>query len=428
MTKIDCLIAEINNNEFEEAFLKLYGAKSGAQQARYIKAVNCFKEIFPETEIALFSAPGRTEIGGNHTDHQHGCVLAAAVDLDVIAVVSPNSDNVIRVKSEGYEMNVVDLASLIPNDTEKGTSNALIRGVAAKFKELGSGIGGFNAYTTSNVLKGSGLSSSAAFEVLICAILNSLYNDGKMSAVEMAIVSQYAENIYFDKPCGLMDQTASSVGGFVGIDFNDPSSPIIEKVDFDFADVKHTLCIVDTGGNHADLTNEYASIPVNMKAVATYFNKTVLRDVDIAAFYKNMAAVRENCGDRAVLRAMHFFSDNQRAIDEKVALQNGDFNKFLSLINKSGRSSQTKLQNIFAASAPTEQGLSIALALSEKILGGRGAFRVHGGGFAGTIQAFVPNDLLDNYKEQIEAVFGDGSCYILSVRSAGGIRVEKESL
>ncbi len=425
MPRIESLIKELKNNEFEKAFGWLYGPKSKEQPERYIEALERFREVFSDGEVTLFSAPGRTEVGGNHTDHQHGCVLAAAVNLDVIAVVAKSEDSVIRLQSKGYPMDVVDLSDLSIQEEEKDRSQALIRGVCARFRELGYQIGGFHAYTTSNVLKGSGLSSSAAFEILVCTILNGLYNNGKMDDVEAAIVSQYAENTYFGKPCGLMDQTACSVGGFVGIDFNDPKAPVIEKVDFDFAAVGHSLCIVDTGGNHADLTDEYTAIPADMKAVAAFFGKPVLRDTDEAEFYHSFKAVREQCGDKAVLRAVLFFDDNRRAVLEKEMLHKGDFKGFLQLIKESGLSSQNKLQNIFATIAPGEQGLNVALALSERLLQGRGAYRVHGGGFAGTIQAFVPDDLLEHYQSNMEAVFGEGTCYVLSIRPIGGTKIEK---
>ena len=415
----------ILGGQFDKDFSMLYGDVEFAKN-RYAKACDSFREIFPESkEIRLFSAPGRTEVSGNHTDHQHGSVLAGSVNLDVIAIVSLNDDGKIRIKSEGYDMDTVTVSEFSKVSEEENTAIALIRGVCSKFEELGYKIGGFNAYTTSNVLKGSGLSSSAAFEVLVGTIISYIYNDGKIDAVTIAKCSQYAENVFFGKPSGLMDQMASSVGGFVGIDFGDKENPIIEKVDFDFAAQNHSLCIVNTGGNHADLTCEYAAVPEEMRNVAEYFGKTALRQVDEAEFYANMAEIREKCGDRAVLRSIHFFDDNRRAVEEKKALQNGDFNGFLNLVRESGRSSFMFLQNVYAASAPVEQGLSIALALSGKVLGDRGAYRVHGGGFGGTIQAFVPNDLLESYINTIEGVFGKGSCYVLKIRPLGGTKISK---
>ena len=415
----------LSDGTFDEIFNVLYTDINESVE-RYSKACDRFVHYFGEDrDVELFSAPGRTEVGGNHTDHQLGCVLAGGVNLDVIAVVSKNDDGIVRIKSKGFDMDVIDTAELTPVENEKERSSSLIRGVCARIKELGYDIGGFDAYTTSNVFKGSGLSSSAAFEVLVGTIISYIYNDGKIDAVTIAKCSQYAENVFFGKPSGLMDQMASSVGGFVGIDFGDKENPIIEKVDFDFAAQNHSLCIVNTGGNHADLTCEYAAVPQEMRNVAEYFGKTALRQVDEADFYANIAEIREKCGDRAVLRSIHFFDDNRRAVEEKKALLNGDFNGFLKFVRESGRSSFMFLQNVYAASAPIEQGLSIALALSGKVLGDRGAYRVHGGGFGGTIQAFVPNDLLESYISTIEGVFGKGSCYVLKIRPLGGTKINK---
>lgn len=420
------LINSINSGCFDNTFKVLYPLTNDTSKQRYTEAVNEFVELFGDGDIRLFSAPGRTEVGGNHTDHQHGCVLAASVDLDVIAVAKRNSDNVIRIKSKGFKQDDIDLSELTPQKEETEHAASLIRGVAARFKELGYNIGGFDAYTTSNVLKGSGLSSSAAFEVMVCTLLNSLYNEEKMDSVEKAIVSQYAENVFFGKPCGLMDQMACSVGGFVSIDFNDVSKPIIEKVVFDFNSVNHSLCIVDTGGCHADLTDDYAAIPAEMKNVAEFFGKEVLRDVSEDEFYAKIKELRSVASDRAILRAIHFFNDNRRAILLKDALKSGDFDKFRQIICESGISSQSWLQNVFSSSNPQEQGLSLALALTSRILNGKGAYRVHGGGFAGTIQAFVPHDMLELYKSSMEQVFGEGSCYVLNIRPVGGVEITPE--
>ena len=417
------LKAELASGKYDNTFKKLYPNSTNTVQ-RYCYVVDKFVEKYGDSDgLRLFSAPGRTEVGGNHTDHQHGCVLAAGVDLDVIAVARKNNDGIIRIQSEGFAEDVIDLKILTPQDDETEHAPALVRGVAARFKELGYEIGGFDAYTTSNVLKGSGLSSSAAFEVLVCTLLNSLYNDEKMDSVEKAIVSQYAENVFFGKPCGLMDQMACSYGGFGGIDFNDPAKPIIEKVDFDFGAVNHSLCIVDTGGCHADLTPDYAAVPAEMKAVAKVLGKEVLRDVDEAEFYAKIPEIREKVNDRAVLRAIHFFNDNRRAVALKDSLKANDFDGFKKTIIESGRSSLQALQNVFSSANPAEQGLTLALTLTEKILNGKGAFRVHGGGFAGTIQAFVPNELLSTYKAEIEKVFGESKCYVLSIRPVGGVEV-----
>ncbi len=411
------------DGNFNTIFETLYSdSKKGI--ARFSKACDEFELLYGQDyDVEFFSAPGRTEVGGNHTDHQLGCVLAGSVDLDVIAVVAKTDNMIINVKSEGFKMDTVDLNCLEPVDDEKEHAAALIRGVCARLKDLGYNIGGFNAYTTSNVLKGSGLSSSAAFEVLIGNIISHLYNDGKIDAVTIAKVSQYAENVFFGKPCGLMDQMASSVGGFTAIDFGDKENPIIEKVDFNFAASGHSLCIVNTGGNHADLTNEYAAITVELKNISNYFGQDVLRKVNADDFYKNISKLRELFGDRAVLRAIHFFEENKRAIDEKEALKNNNFDLFLKLVNESGRSSFMKLQNVFSTLNTAEQGLTLALSVSERILQGRGACRVHGGGFGGTIQAFVPNDILDDYINSIEAVFGQGNCYVLNVRPIGGTKI-----
>ncbi len=395
-----------------------------ATRERYIKAIDGFLATFKEDrEVSLFSAPGRTEVGGNHTDHQRGCVLAGSVDLDVIAVASAVPGNVIRVKSEGYNMDTVKFDMLRPRESETSHSASLIRGMCAMFDRDKNNIGGFDAYTTSNVLKGSGLSSSAAFEVLLGVILNHLYNSGEIDAVSIAKYAQGAEREFFGKPCGLMDQMASSVGGFTAIDFCDPDSPLIEKVNFDLSENGHALCIVNTGGNHADLTNDYADITVECRKVANAFGKDVLREIDESEFFASLETLRSKVGDRAIIRAMHFFAENKRAQAEKDALSCGNFSEFLSLINKSGDSSYKYLQNVYSTSSLNEQGLSLALALTEKFLDGRGGCRVHGGGFAGTIQVFVPTDLLDGYIETIEAVFGKGNCYVLNIRPVGGTKI-----
>lgn len=413
---------DISNGKFDKIFETLYGDVNFARE-RYIKAVDSFEAIYGERDVRLFSAPGRTEVGGNHTDHQHGCVLAGSVNLDVIAVVAATDDGIVKVKSEGYDEDVLSINELEPCEKEYGRASALIRGMCGEFKKDGYNIGGFVAYTTSNVLKGSGLSSSAAFEVLIGNILSGLFNNNSVDAVEIAKIAQRAENIYFGKPCGLMDQMASSVGGFVGIDFNDPSKPIIEKVSFDIGAHGHKLVIINTGGNHADLTQDYADITIECKKVSEFFGKSFLRDVSVEKFYESIAELREKVGDRAVLRAIHFFNDNQRAIDEKVALKEGRFHDFLRISKNSGRSSFQYLQNVYSPSNPSEQGLSLALSLASKALEHRGAYRVHGGGFAGTIQAFVPNDLLENYLNIMSAVFGNDSCYVLNIRPIGGTEI-----
>lgn len=413
--------------QFDQTYATLYAKDDtaiAAQHARYIEAVDAFATIFDASEnVALFSAPGRTEVGGNHTDHQRGAVLAAAVNLDVIAVAVPNDSGVIRIQSKGFDMDVIDLSDLTPQDAETSHSASIIRGIAARFAQLGYKIGGFDAYTTSNVLKGSGLSSSAAFENLVGTILNHNYNDGVIDAVTLAKISQYSEVHFFGKACGLMDQMASAVGGFSSMDFADPETPVIKKIDFDFADSGYALCIVDTKGSHADLTPDYVAVPAEMKAVAACLGKTFLREVDPQEFYKNIAMVREQTGDRQVLRAMHFFNDHQTALDEAKALEAGDFATFQTLIQSSGNSSFKYLQNVYSPAHPDRQGVSLGLALSESVLQGRGVCRVHGGGFAGTIQAFVPVDLVDCYRDALQAVFGDDACYVLNIRPLGAVKV-----
>ena len=366
-------------------------------------------------KIYHFSAPGRTEIGGNHTDHQHGCVLAAAVDMETTAEVRLNDMNTIRVDSEGYKPVEIDLGDLKIREEEKNTTAALIRGVAAAFRQRGYKLAGFDAKVKSTVLPGSGLSSSAAFEVLIGRILNGLFADNAISAIEIAQIGQYAENMYFGKPCGLMDQMASSVGGLVFIDFATPAQPTVEKIDYDFAHCGYTLCIIDSGADHADLTAEYAAIPAEMKSVAAYFGKEVLRDVDERDFYAKLADVRKAIGDRAILRAMHFFDENRRVQMQVRALKNDNFAAFLNYVNESGNASWELLQNITPLGATAHQEMALMLALCRKLLGGEGAIRVHGGGFAGTVLAFVPNDKFESFKTGVEAALGEGRCHKLRI-------------
>ena len=409
----------------EIKFQELYGNDVPRQEERYeaIRKGFAAQYGYEAGEGTFFSAPGRTEIGGNHTDHNHGRVLAGAVDLDIVGLAQKTGNNTIRLKSAEYDkIDVVDLTdlSLHPEDTG---SQSLIRGICAKCRELGYQVGGFDCYTITQVLKGSGLSSSAAFEVLVVTVISHLFNGGSIDPITAAKISQYAENVYFGKPSGLLDQMASSVGGVTAMDFADPSAPVVEKVTFDLASYGHALCVVDTGGNHADLTGEYAAIPQEMKAVAQFFGKEFLRQVDEAAFYEQLPQVRKAAGDRAVLRAMHFFDDDRLAYEEAQALKAGDFPGFLRKVRASGQSSLQRLQNVFAPQAPQEQGITLALSLSQRLLGEQGACRVHGGGFAGTIQAYVPFDLLDSYRHGMEHVFGKGSCYVLSFRQAGGTKV-----
>ena len=387
---------------------------------------SCFFEVFQTMPERYFSAPGRTEISGNHTDHQHGCVLAGAVNLDTVAAVRVNGTNKIRIQSKGYPMCEVSLEQLTPVESEINSTPALVRGVAARFAQFGCEVKGFDAYCESTVLPGSGLSSSAAYEVLIGTIINCLFFDKKLSAIEIAQVGQYAENVFFGKPCGLMDQMASSVGAMVFIDFKDPQAPVVEKIDFDFASVGHALCIIDTGADHADLTDEYAAVPGELKALCNILGEGELRSIPKMDFYSNIQRLREEVGDRAVLRAIHVYDENQRVKLQKKALQAGDFASFLSYVTESGLSSWRYLQNVIPAGRKEKQEVAFALTIAEKLLNGRGACRVHGGGFAGTIQAFVPNDLLEEFKNGIESVLGEGSCYVLSIRPQGGVEMEVE--
>ena len=419
------LKAHISDGGLDEKLALLYGRDQlSAQKARYTEAIDAFTALYGDREdLSLFSAPGRTEIAGNHTDHNHGRVVAASVDMDVIAVVSPTDNGVIRIQSKGYPQDTVSLSGLEIKPEEENKAIALIRGTAARFAQKGHKTGGFDAYTTSNVLKGSGLSSSAAFEVLVGTILSHLYNDAAVSPVEIAKYAQYAENVYFGKPSGLMDQMASSVGSVITIDFADTENPVIEKIDFDMAAMGCALCIVDVGGNHADLTHEYAAIPAEMKAVAGFFGRDVLRGVSYRDLMANAPLLRAQFGDRAFLRAIHFVKENERVGAIVHALKDKDYPRFLQLVTESGDSSYRYLQNVYAASDPKEQSMAVALEMAEDLLNGRGAYRVHGGGFGGTTQNFVPLDLLDQFRTGIESVFGAGSCHVLSIRPLGGTRV-----
>ena len=385
-----------------------------------------FAAAFGGEPERYFSAPGRTEIGGNHTDHQRGRVLAAAVNLDTQAAVRINGTNTIRILSKGYPMSTVELSQLTPREAEINTTPALIRGVAARFAELGCPVAGFDAYCESTVLPGSGLSSSAAYEVLIGTIINHLFFDGRVSQPEIAQIGQYAENVFFGKPCGLMDQTASAVGNLVTIDFFDKEHPVITPVAFDFAACGHALCIIDSRASHADLTDEYAAIPGEIKKVCAHFGREVLTQIDEAEFYAAIPALRESCGDRAVMRCIHFYQENARVPRQVAALQAGDFDEFLRLIGQSGRSSWMYLQNVIPAGYKEHQDVAVSLALCEHYLQGRGAFRVHGGGFAGTVQAFVPFDLLDSFRAGIDAALGEGACHVLSIRPQGGVEAFAE--
>lgn len=424
--KVKEMIAAIESGRFDENLKAVYVTDDAVekQKPRYVETLNDFGELFGyDREVSIMSAPGRTEVCGNHTDHNNGKVLAASINLDAIAVASKNDDNTIRVKSKGHRMNVVDLNDLEPNEDNFGDSTTLVQGVAAGIKNLGYAVSGFDACTTSDVMGGSGLSSSAAFEVLLGSVLSHMFNDGKISAVDIAKVAQYSENVFFGKPCGLLDQMASSVGTFVSTDFKSTKDPVINKIDYDFASSGHSLCIVDTHGNHSDLTDDYAAVRAEMESVAKAMGKNVLREITYEEFFEELPNLAGKVNDRALLRAIHFFGENKR-VDKAVAfLEANDFDGFKQVIIESGRSSFMLNQNVYTPKNPTEQKLSLALAVSKEILDGKGAWRVHGGGFAGTIQAFVPNEILDEYKNAIEGIFGEGSCHILIIRPVGGTQV-----
>lgn len=386
-----------------------------------------FQAAFGTQPQRYFSAPGRTEIGGNHTDHQRGRVLAAAVNLDTRAAVRVNGTRTIRILSKGYPMSQVDLDQLEPVAAEINSTPALIRGAVARFVQMGCQVSGFDAYCESTVLPGSGLSSSAAYEVLIGAIVNGLFFDGKATQPELAMIGQYAENVFFGKPCGLMDQMASAVGNLVTIDFFDKENPVIEPVNFDFAACGHALCIIDSQASHADLTDEYAAIPGELKSICAHFGKEVLTQIPEADFFAAIPQLRKTCGDRAVMRAIHFYQENARVPQQVAALKGGDFETFLALVKESGHSSYMYLQNVIPAGYKEHQDVAISLALCEHYLNGRGAYRVHGGGFAGTVQAFVPFDILESFRAGLDAVLGQGACHVLSIRPQGGVEMTVEA-
>ena len=380
-----------------------------------------FESIFASAPERYFSAPGRTEVSGNHTDHQRGRVLAGAVNLDTVAAVKVNGTDKIRIQSKGYPMCEIDLNQLEPVASEINSTPALIRGVAARFTQLGCKVGGFDAYCESTVLPGSGLSSSAAYEVLIGTIINHLFFDARVSQPEIAQIGQYAENVFFGKPCGLMDQTASAVGGLVTIDFADKDHPDIRPVNFDFSSTGHALCIIDSRADHADLTDEYAAVTLELKSVCKYFGKEVTTEIPEEDFYAAIPELRKVCTDRAIMRAIHEYNENRRVPLQVACLENGDFEGFLKLTKESGFSSWMYLQNVIPAGYVDQQAMAVALGLCEHYLQGKGAYRVHGGGFAGTVQAFVPFEILDSFKAGIDAALGEGACHILSIRPEGGV-------
>lgn len=418
----------ISNGKFDEQFRMLYGSADKSvlrARARYLSAAENFSRLYPESgEVRIFTAPGRTEIGGNHTDHQHGCVLAAAVSLDIIAMVCFNDDGVIRLKSDGYDAIEIKLSDLKLKKKEKETTAALVRGIAAGFRNKNVKTGGFDAYMTSDVLSGSGLSSSAAFEVLVGTIINAGFGDGSIEAVDIARIGQFAENTYFGKASGLMDQLVSAVGGFVSVDFAEPDKPDIRHVGFDFERSGYAVCITDTKGSHAGCSDEYSAVSAEMKHVADALDCEFLREADEDEFYERIPELRKVCSDREILRAAHFFDENRRAVAEAEALSDGDTEWFFELVNESGTSSAELLQNLYLCNNPEQQQIPLAIMLSKRFLKGNGAVRVHGGGFAGTVQAFVPSYLTSDYAAEMERVFGDGSCYVLSVRPVGGYELK----
>ncbi|MBP3807428.1 MAG: galactokinase [Eubacterium sp.] len=423
------LIRHIEDGKLSDKLIRIYidDSKIKYQTERYIAAVKKYTELFSNSkdyddDVCIISAPGRTEVCGNHTDHQRGEVLTASINDDAIAIVG--SSNSVNIMSEGYPMISFSIDDISKKDNEEGTTVALIKGVLAGCRDKGFSIGGFNAYITSDVLGGSGLSSSAAFETVIGNVISNLYNDGKIDAVTIARIGQYAENHYFGKPCGLMDQMACSVGGLCHIDFASPEEPIIESIDVSLDEYGYSLCITDTKGSHADLTPDYAAVPAEMKSIASYFGKNVLKELNENDVLENINSLREKYGDRAVLRAFHFYEENIRVKTAAEALKNHDFNSFLDNISKSGNSSYKYLQNVFTTHDITHQNVSIALCISEMVLGDKGGVaRVHGGGFAGTIQAFVKNEFVSKYKDSMDSVFGEGACAVLKIRNYGGIRV-----
>ncbi len=427
MRSCEEFLPALRAGDHDETLARLYAldktqASLDRARDRAIGVAEGFQAAFPSNHgpAALFSGPGRTEIGGNHTDHQHGRVLCGSVDLDLLACAAPNGQSVIRIRSEGYPALEIALEHLLPREEERNTSAALVRGVAAKIRELGFSLCGFDAYVNSKVPPGSGLSSSAAYEVLLGNLLNHLCCGDRLDPIQIATVGQYAENIYFGKPCGLMDQMGSSVGGAVAIDFADPAAPAVKKLGYDFSTSGHALCIVDTGSGHADLTDDYADIPREMGAVAAHFGAQVLRQVPEADFRAAIPSLRVRCGDRAVLRAMHYYDDDRTAAEEALALEAGDFSRFLSLVNASGLSSALHLQNTWSVSDPRRQAIPMALAIGRELLDGSGAIRVHGGGFAGTIQAFVPNERLASFRRGMETLLGPDTCHMLHIRPQGG--------
>lgn len=430
---MDIVREKISDGGYDKAFVRLYGKDVDitATRQRFLDCLTGFEKAYGDKEytgIQLFSVSGRSEFSGNHTDHNRGKVLCASINLDVIAVAAKNDKGIISVTSEGFGTDEVDIKTVSDVvEKEKFTSSAIIRGVCDGFEKNGRNTGGYYAYTTSNVLKGSGLSSSAAFENMIGNILNHLYNDGKVDNIQLAKISQYAENVHFMKPCGLMDQLGCAVGGVIAIDFEDVKNPVVRKIDFDLDEHNLSLCIVNTGGNHADLNEDYASVPCEMKKTASLLGVEFLRQTSKEKLISSAVKIRSTLGDRALMRAMHFFDENVRVDEQVKALSDKNIKVFLEKVRESGISSFTMLQNVYTSKNVHEQGLSLALALCSHVLGNdkNSAYRVHGGGFAGTIQAFVPKDMVETLKETFEKVFGTGCVYVLNVRKYGAVCLDK---
>lgn len=426
MTNSNLLQTQFLNHHFDDRLKDIYGNDEEIltyQLERYNNAIQQYNDLFGTDDVEIYSAPGRTEVCGNHTDHQNGMVLAASINLDAIAIVGKSNHHTIEIKSEGYPLLQFDFNHLDMIETEKETTTALVKGVLSKMKNEGYQIGPFKAYITSDVFSGSGLSSSAAFESLIGTIISGLFNNMSISPVEIAMIGQYAENIYFGKPCGLMDQMACSVGDFVHIDFKNPERPAVNKIEFDIAEKGYSLCIVDTKGSHANLTDDYAAIPTEMKEIADFFNKEHLSEITKQDFIENLPNIYGKASDRSILRAFHFFNENERVAKAAQMLSEDNFEAFLSIIKESGTSSYQFLQNVYSNKYEQTQPVPITLAMSEYFLGNHGVCRVHGGGFAGTIQAFVTTDFVPEYKKQIEKILGEGTCHILKIRKYGGIKV-----
>ena len=424
--QVTALIEKIKNGNFDKVIAQLYPNKTlENRKERILGIANSFIETYGDLDVTLFSAPGRTELSGNHTDHNNGCALAGSLDIDVIALAAKTDENIVRVNSVGFKENIVDISNPTPDQEKKGSSASTIAGLAAYFKEHGYNVGGYVAYTTSDVLTGSGLSSSAAFEILCASIFSEFYNDNSIPAMELAKAGKFAEIVYFGKPCGLLDQAASASGGCVWLDFENEAETKTEKIDFDISKFGYNLCIVNTGGSHADLTDDYAAVPSEMHSIAALMGKQRLRQCDEADFMSRIAYLRTVVGDRAIMRAMHFFAENKRVEAQKNALKNNDIDTYLKLVTESGNSSYKFLQNVYASSNPSEQGISLALALTEKF----GAVcRVHGGGFAGTIQAYIPSDKVADYKKMIEGVFGAESCLVCSIRPFGAAIIQEDKI